>query len=117
MVPWLDARPIFPPHDQAREDGLLAIGGDLTIPRLLAAYRHGVFPWYNEDDGDPILWWSPDPRLILEPARLKRSRSLRAAIRQGRYRVTFDTAFAAVIHACAMTPRGDGPGSWINVEV
>jgi leucyl/phenylalanyl-tRNA--protein transferase len=115
MVPWLDSRLVFPPHDHAREDGLLAVGGDLTVPRLLAAYRHGVFPWFGE--GDPILWWSPDPRLILEPARLKRSRSLRAAIRQGRYRVTFDTAFAAVIHACASTPRGDDLGSWINDEV
>src|SRR4051812_17183712 len=88
---WLDERPHFPPHETAREDGLLAIGGDLSISRLLAAYRHGIFPWYGEDD--PIMWWSPDPRLVLDPGELKVSRSLRSVIRRGNLRVTFDAAF------------------------
>lgn len=114
-VNFLDRRPAFPPHRKARADGLLAVGGDLSVPRLLAAYRHGVFPWYGE--GDPILWWFPDPRLILEPAGLKVTRSLRAAIRRGRYRVTFDTAFTRVIHSCGTTPRGDDLGTWIHPEV
>jgi leucyl/phenylalanyl-tRNA--protein transferase len=109
---WLSA---FPPHEMARADGLLAVGGDLSPGCLLAAYRHGVFPWYEA--GEPILWWSPDPRLILEPAQLKIARSLRAVIRQRRYTITFDTAFAAVIHACACTPRGGETGTWIHPEV
>jgi len=99
----------------ARADGLLAVGGDLSVARLLAGYRHGVFPWY--DAGDPILWWSPDPRLVLEPNQLKIARSLRSVIRKGRFSITFDTAFRAVIHACAGTPRGDQPGTWIHPEV
>jgi leucyl/phenylalanyl-tRNA--protein transferase len=115
IVPLLDARPVFPPPESARADGLVAAGGDLSVPRLLAAYRSGIFPWYGPDD--PILWWSPDPRLILEPDELKLSRSLRAAIRQGRYTVTFDTAFRTVIHACATIGRGDDGGSWIHPEV
>jgi leucyl/phenylalanyl-tRNA--protein transferase len=114
-VNWLDERIAFPPHSAASEDGLIAVGGDLSVPRLLAAYRHGIFPWFGE--GDPILWWSPDPRLILEPAGLKITRSLRAVIRKGRYTVTFDTAFSRVIHACATTPRGDEVGTWILPEV
>jgi leucyl/phenylalanyl-tRNA--protein transferase len=105
----------FPPHSRARDDGLLAIGGDLSTARLLAAYRHGVFPWYEA--GEPILWWSPDPRLILEPDQLKISRSLRSVIRKGRYAIRFDTAFAAVIHACARAPRGGEYGTWIHPEM
>jgi leucyl/phenylalanyl-tRNA--protein transferase len=99
----------------ARADGLLAVGGELSPSCLLAAYRHGVFPWYEA--GEPILWWSPDPRLILEPAQLKIARSLRAVIRKRRYTITFDTAFAAVIHACARAPRRGEPGTWIHPEV
>jgi leucyl/phenylalanyl-tRNA--protein transferase len=99
----------------AGDDGLLAVGGDLSPGCLLAAYRHGVFPWYEA--GEPILWWSPDPRLILEPAQLKISRSLRAVIRKRRYGITFDNAFAAVIHACAGAPRGGEAGTWIHPEV
>lgn len=114
-VTYLDERPVFPPHRTARADGLLAVGGDLSVLRLLAAYQNGIFPWYGPDD--PILWWSPDPRLILEPAELKIPRSLRAVIRKGRFRVTFDTDFRQVIHACATTPRKDEPGTWIHPEV
>jgi leucyl/phenylalanyl-tRNA--protein transferase len=115
MVKLLTRSLVFPPHQTARADGLLAVGGDLSVPRLLAGYRHGVFPWY--DVGDPILWWSPDPRLVLEPERLKIARSLRSVIRKGTYAITFDTAFRAVIHACAGTPRRDQPGTWIHPEV
>jgi leucyl/phenylalanyl-tRNA--protein transferase len=115
-VVWLlDERPVFPPPESARPDGLVAVGGDLAIPRLLAAYRSGIFPWYGPDD--PILWWSPDPRLILEPERFKPPRSLRAVIRRRRYRVTFDMAFRQVIHSCATIARGDDAGSWIHPAV
>jgi leucyl/phenylalanyl-tRNA--protein transferase len=107
--------PPFPPHEEADADGLLAVGGDLSVPRLLAAYRQGVFPWYEA--GDPILWWSPDPRMILEPTALKIARSLRALIRKGRYTITFDTVFQEVIHACATTPRRGEPGTWIHPEI
>jgi leucyl/phenylalanyl-tRNA--protein transferase len=115
MDPSDPGPPVFPPHRLARADGLLAIGGDLSVPRLLAAYRHGVFPWYAP--GDPIMWWSPDPRVILEPGRLRIARSLRAVIRRQRYTITFDHDFAAVIHACATVPRGDDLGTWIQPEV
>jgi leucyl/phenylalanyl-tRNA---protein transferase len=114
-VQLLDERPIFPPPAAARADGLLAIGGDLSIARLLAAYRQGIFPWYAE--GDPILWWSPDPRLILEPDGLKVTRSLRALMRKDRFQVTFDTAFSRVVAACAETPRGDEFATWIHPEI
>jgi leucyl/phenylalanyl-tRNA--protein transferase len=95
-------------------DGLLAVGGDLSSQRLLAAYRHGIFPWYNHDQ--PILWWSPDPRTVLFPERLKVSRSLRKTLRQNRFTVTADTAFEAVVEACS-GPRKGEPGTWITAEV
>jgi leucyl/phenylalanyl-tRNA--protein transferase len=111
----LGRRPVFPPHESARTDGLLALGGDLTPDRLLAAYCHGVFPWYEA--GEPILWWSPDPRLILEPEQLRIARSLRSVIRKRRFTITFDRAFRAVIHGCAIAPRAGAPGTWIHAEV
>lgn len=92
-------------------DGLLALGGDLHPGRLLAAYRQGIFPWY--DEGQPILWWSPDPRAVLFPSRLKISRSLAKTLRQGRYRVTMDQDFRAVMAACA-APRKGAAGTWIT---
>lgn len=115
---WLspDTPDWFPAVELAlREpDGLLAIGGDLSVSRLLAAYRHGIFPWYSEEQ--PILWWSPDPRSVLFPGELNISRSLRKTIKRGHYRVTFDTAFAEVMRQCA-APRGDGLGTWITNEM
>src|SRR5690349_13240071 len=99
----LDRRPIFPPPEQAGAVGLLAVGGDLSVPRLLAAYERGIFPWYEA--GGPILWWCPDPRLILEPDQLHISRSLRATIRRGTFTVRFDTAFREVIRLCARIKR------------
>lgn len=96
-------------------DGLLAVGGDLCPQRLLAAYRQGIFPWYNH--GQPILWWSPNPRMVLFPHKLHVSRSLRKTLRRQRFRLSADNAFAAVIEACS-APRDDGEGStWITQEM
>lgn len=95
----------FPPVEAASPEGLLAIGGDLRPERLLEAYRHGIFPWYS--DNQPILWWSPDPRTVLTPAKLKVSRSLRKTLRRGAFRVSLDQAFGAVMRACA-GPRHTG---------
>ncbi len=92
-------------------NGLLAVGGSLNITRLLNAYRHGIFPWYNADQ--PLLWWSPDPRTVLFPASFKLSRSLRKTLRRPIYEVTLDTAFAAVVAACA-APRSGDSGTWIT---
>ena len=106
---------IFPDPELAEPDGLLAIGGDLSPERLLAAYAEGIFPWFNEDH--PILWWSPDPRLVLEPAALHVPRSLRRTIRRGRFRVTADEAFEAVIRRCAERDRPGQEGTWITAEM
>ena len=95
-------------------DGLLAVGGDLRIERLLAAYQRGIFPWYSGDQ--PILWWSPDPRSVLFPDKLHISRSLRKTLRKQLFTITFDTAFEEVIHACS-EPRADGLGTWITDEM
>lgn len=95
-------------------DGLLAIGGCLSKKRLLNAYRHGVFPWFNPDD--PILWWSPDPRLVLFPQKLIISRSLKKTLRKNVFSVTFDQAFDDVINACA-EPRQQSTGTWITSEM
>jgi leucyl/phenylalanyl-tRNA--protein transferase len=113
---WLTAKTSadgFPPSAAALDEpaGLLAAGGDLTQTRLLAAYRRGIFPWYNE--GQPILWWSPDPRLVFLPGDLKVSRSLRQTYRRGALRVSFDEAFAAVLQACA-EPRPGQDGTWLH---
>ncbi|MGZ5026032.1 MAG: leucyl/phenylalanyl-tRNA--protein transferase [Methylobacter sp.] len=102
-------------HQALREpDGLIAVGGCLSQHRLLNAYRHGIFPWYNP--GEPILWWSPDPRLVLFPDKLVISRSLRKTMRKNIFSVTFDHAFSKVISACA-NPRKDTAGTWITAEV
>ena len=103
----------FPAVEHATPEGLLAIGGDLQTERLLEAYRHGIFPWYNE--GQPILWWSPDPRTVLFPERLHVSRSLKRSLRPGRFLVTFDRSFDRVVRHCA-GPRPQHPegGTWIT---
>jgi leucyl/phenylalanyl-tRNA--protein transferase len=103
---------VFPPPELAEEDGLLAVGGDLGIERLLLAYTMGIFPWYSGTS--PILWWSPDPRLVLFPGELKVSRSLGQTIKRGLYRVTFDTAFERVITCCAESSRKHETGTWIT---
>jgi leucyl/phenylalanyl-tRNA--protein transferase len=106
----------FPdPGDAETEpNGLLAVGGDLAPRRLLAAYRAGIFPWFSE--GQPILWWSPDPRMLLFPDELQVSRSLRKTLRRGRFEVSVDQAFAEVIRGCA-GPRRDGDGTWLLPEM
>jgi leucyl/phenylalanyl-tRNA--protein transferase len=103
------------PDPRLADDGLLAVGGDLSHERLLLAYRHGIFPWYSA--GEPILWWSPDPRMILLPKELHVSQRLRRTIRQGVFRVTLDTAFPEVIHACARVPRKHEKGTWITAAM
>ncbi len=117
---WLDPNDrsyAFPPVEYALREpnGLLAVGGDLAAGRILNAYRHGIFPWFNP--GQPILWWSPDPRAVLFPEKLKVSRSLRRTIAHNAFDVRFDTAFADVIKACAETPRRGQNGTWITDEM
>ncbi len=116
MIPWLDGDAPFPPAESAlrRPNGLLCAGGDLSPQRLLDAYRHGIFPWFSE--GEPILWWSPDPRMVLFPQELKISRSLARSLRRGQYEVRLDTAFPAVIRECSL-PRADQDGTWITPEM
>jgi leucyl/phenylalanyl-tRNA--protein transferase len=114
MLTWLQRNSLtFPPLEKAMREpnGLLAAGGDLSADRLIQAYRHGCFPWFQE--GQPILWWSPDPRTVLFPEELHISRSLGKVLRQSRYQVTFDRDFAAVIQACA-APRDYADGTWIT---
>lgn len=111
----LDKNLVFPPPDHAEPDGLLAVGGDLSPERLLLAYANGIFPWF--DDDNPILWWSPEPRMILNPAEFHCSRSLSRSLKSGRCTVTMDTAFREVIEACAATPRQDQDGTWITREM
>lgn len=111
----LSKRLSFPPPHLAIKEGLLAVGGDLSHERLLLAYRNGIFPWYSE--GEPILWWSPDPRLVLYPGELRISRSLRRVIKRKRFHITFDEAFEDVIQACAGAKRSYGEGTWITVEM
>ena len=106
---------IFPEPELSRQDGLLAVGGDLSIERLILAYRMGIFPWYSH--GDPILWWSPDPRLVLYPNALNVSRSLMKTLKQGHFLVTLDQDFSQVIVACAAAPRDKQPGTWITTDM
>jgi leucyl/phenylalanyl-tRNA---protein transferase len=116
MISWLDGEAPFPPVERAlrRPNGLLCAGGDLSPERLLGAYRHGIFPWFSE--GEPILWWSPDPRMVLFPEELKISRSLARTLRRGRYEVRLDTAFASVIRECGQ-PRPGQNGTWITAAM
>lgn len=114
MLTWLQRNSLqFPALDKALQEpnGLLAAGGDLSAERLIKAYRHGCFPWFS--DGQPILWWSPDPRTVLFPDELHVSRSLGKVLRQNRYKVTFDQDFAAVITACS-EPRAYADDTWIT---
>jgi leucyl/phenylalanyl-tRNA--protein transferase len=105
----------FPPPERAERSGLLAVGGDLEPRRLLAGYRQGIFPWYSE--GQPILWHSPDPRFVLLPERLHVPRSLEKVFRRGTYSIRANTAFEAVVQACAQVPRPGQDGTWITGEM
>jgi leucyl/phenylalanyl-tRNA--protein transferase len=120
VIPWLPAEIAFPPVEKALcephgPNGLLAAGGDLSPERILAAYRRGIFPWYSA--GEPILWWSPDPRMVLVPAEFAPKRSLAKVLRNADYEVRLDTAFAEVIAACATAPREGQGGTWITAEM
>jgi leucyl/phenylalanyl-tRNA---protein transferase len=107
-------RVIFPPAEEAEENGLIAVGGDLSAERLLAAYRKGIFPWYSQ--GEPILWWSPDPRFILFVDELHVSRSMRQFLKKEIFHITFDSAFKEVISSCSK-PRPEQNGTWITAEM
>jgi leucyl/phenylalanyl-tRNA--protein transferase len=113
VLAWLDRDTPFPPVERALKDpnGLLAAGADLSVPRLLEAYRRGIFPWFSGEE--PILWWSPDPRMVLHVAELKVSRSLGKSMRNKGYRVTADTAFADVLEGCAERKEG----TWLGPQM
>jgi leucyl/phenylalanyl-tRNA--protein transferase len=111
----IPARHVFPDPALADPSGLLGVGGDLDPDRLLLAYRSGIFPWYSE--GQPILWWSPDPRFVLRVDELEVGRSLGKRIRQGRYRITMDRAFEEVIARCGRVPRAGQDGTWITRDI
>jgi leucyl/phenylalanyl-tRNA--protein transferase len=117
MIPWLPRQPLFPPVEAALKEpnGLLAAGGDLSPERILAAYRRGIFPWFSA--GEPILWWSPDPRMVLVPGEFKVSRSLAKTLRRGDYAIRLDSAFAAVVADCAATLRRGQDGTWITKSI
>jgi leucyl/phenylalanyl-tRNA--protein transferase len=112
FIPILGAAPVFPPADAALKEGLVAIGGDLSLERLLAAYRAGIFPW----SVDPITWWSPDPRAIIDLDHVHVGRTLARVIRKGVFAVTEDRCFRRVIEACASVPRA-GDVTWITPEI
>ena len=116
MIPFLEPDEPFPPVEFALRDpnGLLAAGADLSPERLIDAYEQGIFPWFGDDD--PLLWWSPDPRMVLPVSDLRVSRSLRRVVRSGRFLVTLDVAFAEVMAACA-EPRPEQEGTWITPEM
>jgi leucyl/phenylalanyl-tRNA--protein transferase len=116
LIPWLRGDAPFPPVSRALHapNGLLCAGGDLSPGRILEAYSQGIFPWFSE--GDPILWWSPDPRMVLFPEELRVSRSLRKSVARGLYEVRVDTAFRVVMQACAEPRAGQG-GTWIMPEM
>jgi leucyl/phenylalanyl-tRNA--protein transferase len=112
---WLTDEIVFPPPEYAEENGLVAVGGDLSEERLLRAYEMGIFPWYSE--GSPILWWSPDPRLILIPGEMRIARSLKQTIRKGVYGVTMDKAFDEVVGSCAVVHRKKDGETWITQDM
>jgi leucyl/phenylalanyl-tRNA--protein transferase len=116
MIPWLESRDPFPPVERALREpnGLLAAGGDLSPERLVDAYARGIFPWFGDDD--PLLWWSPDPRMVLFVGEVHRSRSLRRVLKSRRFSVTLDRAFADVMAGCA-APRANTSGTWITGEM
>jgi leucyl/phenylalanyl-tRNA--protein transferase len=116
MIPFLGPSDPFPAVEQALDepDGLLAAGADLSPRRLITAYQQGIFPWFNE--GDPILWWSPDPRVVLAPRAFHVSHSLKKRLKQRQFTVTADTAFAAVLDGCA-APRPDDGGTWLTAPM
>lgn len=114
-IPWLTRKLAFPPPERADKDGVVAVGGDLTVDRVLLAYRSGIFPWPVADL--PLLWFSPDPRWVLPPREAHLPRSLRKEMRRGAFEVRVDTDFAGVIRACAETSRPGQESTWITFEM
>lgn len=106
---------VFPPYDMADEEGLLAVGGDLSPERLLLAYRNGIFPWYGADL--PILWFCPDPRFVLFPQHLRVTKSMKQVLRRGQFEITMNKAFDEVINACARMPRPGQDSTWLIPEM
>lgn len=115
MIFRLDDRLVFPDPELAESDGLLAVGGDLSVDRLLLAYQHGIFPWYSDDT--PILWYSPHERFVLYPEQIKISKSMRQVMRSGRFIITKNQAFEQVIKACSQMPRDGQDGTWITDDM
>lgn len=113
--PWIEDDAPFPPVESADKHGILALGGELTTDRLLDAYSRAIFPWY--DEGQPVIWWSPDPRFVLFPRNLCVSKTMRQVLRRGIFDIRFDTAFRDVISACAETPRRHERGTWITPDM
>lgn len=106
---------VFPSVEMATSEGIVAVGGDLGIERLLLAYRSGIFPWYNEEE--PIVWWSPDPRFVLFPEKLKVTKSMQSVLSNGSFRFTINRAFSTVLQNCKSIHRKDQEGTWITPEV
>lgn len=115
VLPQLGPNHSFPSAREASEEGLVAFGGDLNPNRVLQAYKEGIFPWYNEDD--PILWWSPNPRLVLFPKNLKKSKSFKRVLRNKGFEVRFDQDFKAVLAHCSTVPRAGQEGTWLSDEM
>ncbi|HEY1407281.1 MAG TPA: leucyl/phenylalanyl-tRNA--protein transferase [Spirochaetota bacterium] len=113
--PWIEDETPFPPVDSADQYGILAVGGELSVERLLDAYSRAIFPWYEEDQ--PVIWWSPDPRFVLFPEKVLVSKSMRQVLRRNLFEVRFDTAFRRVITSCAETPRRHERGTWITPDM
>lgn len=111
----LNHRLLFPDVEKADDDGLLAVGGDLSPERLLLAYKNGIFPWFNEDS--MILWWSPDPRMVLFPSKIKISKSMAQVIKSNKFRITWNTQFEEVVNACSAIKRKGQAGTWITPEM
>lgn len=115
MIFALDERLIFPNPELAEDDGLLAVGGDLSVGRLLLAYQNGIFPWYSDET--PILWYSPHERFVLFPAELRISKSMQQVLRSGKFRISFDEDFEGVIDSCSSIGRKDQDGTWITADM
>lgn len=114
-ITFLGDRLEFPSVESANEDGLLAVGGDLSLDRLMLAYKNGIFPWFNDDS--LVLWWSPDPRMVLFPNKVKVSKSMRKVLRDGTFKLTKDTCFLEVMEQCANMERKGQEGTWITPKM
>ncbi len=115
IMVFLNDNLIFPPAEMSTSEGIVAMGGDLSVERLLLAYRSGIFPWYNEEE--PIVWWSPDPRFVLFPENLRVTKSMQSILNNGRFRFTVNRAFTTVLQNCKIITRKNQQGTWITPEI